>query len=192
MNSIIPVPQALNISPESRSYNWDLFQQAWNNYEIAVGLSEKSNEQRVATLLSIIGYDALQVYNAFYWNNDEQKTVESVMNKFGVYCKPKKNVTYERFTFILLVEDVLKSYRWNEFLLVATSVHSVLCACNFRYILTVVSFPKQVRYQERTILTNYLEPKNKMYTLILQFLGLYFIFVYIENWHSNIIFDCLY
>ena len=44
MNSIIPVPQALNISPESRSYNWDLFQQAWNNYEIAVGLSEKSNE----------------------------------------------------------------------------------------------------------------------------------------------------
>ena len=100
MNSIIPVPQALNISPESRSYNWDLFQQAWNNYEIAVGLSEKSNEQRVATLLSIIGYDALQVYNAFYWNNDEQKTVESVMNKFGVYCKPKKNVTYERFTFM--------------------------------------------------------------------------------------------
>ena len=31
------------------------------------------------------------------------------------------------FTFILLVEDVLKSYRWNEFLLVATSIHSVLC-----------------------------------------------------------------
>ena len=131
MNSIIPVPQALNISPESRSYNWDLFQQAWNNYEIAVGLSEKSNEQRVATLLSIIGYDALQVYNAFYWNNDEQKTVESVMNKFGVYCKPKKNVTYERFTFILLVEDVLKSYRWNEFLLLPPLY--ILCSVSTTY-----------------------------------------------------------
>ena len=36
------------------------------------------------------------------------------------------------FTFILLVEDVLKSYRWNEFLLVATSIYSVLCGLNAR------------------------------------------------------------
>ena len=42
------------------------------------------------------------------------------------------------FTFILLVEDVLKSYRWNEVLLVATSIHSVLCAY------TVLDGQKQV------------------------------------------------
>ena len=43
------------------------------------------------------------------------------------------------YTFILLVEDVLKSYRWNEFLLVATSIHAVLCDSNLVRRLTLAA-----------------------------------------------------
>ena len=70
MNSVIPVPKALDVSPEGRDYNYELFQQSWRNYEVATGLHEKTNEQRVATLLSIVGFEALTIYNAFHWEED--------------------------------------------------------------------------------------------------------------------------
>ena len=96
----IPAPKPLNISQESRSQNWELFRQSYENYELATGLKDKNQDQRVAVLLSIIGYDALRVYNAFHWPEGEEKTVESVLQRFECYCKPKLNVTYERFSFM--------------------------------------------------------------------------------------------
>ena len=100
MASIIPVPKALDICSDGRSSNWELFRQSWDNYELATSLIEKPEPQRVATLLSIIGYEALIVYNAFDWSHDEQKTVQNVLQRFENYCMPKKNVTYERFVFL--------------------------------------------------------------------------------------------
>ena len=114
MNAVIPAPKALSLSPEERSNNWDLFEQSWNNYELATGLRSKPNEQRLATLLSIVGYDALHVYNAFYWAENEPKTIENVLLKFRVYCKPKKNVTYERFVFMSRKQKCKESI--NDFL----------------------------------------------------------------------------
>ena len=55
----IPPPKELDLSVENRSNNWELFQQTWQNYEIASGLSEKPENVKVATLLSIIGHSAL-------------------------------------------------------------------------------------------------------------------------------------
>ena len=100
MTSLIPVPKPLDISNESRSHNWELFKQSWHNYELATGMAENTQERRVATLLSIVGYDALRVYNAFHWTTGEAKTIESVLYKFECYCKPKLNITYERFSFM--------------------------------------------------------------------------------------------
>ena len=100
MASIIPVPRSLDISPDNRSFNWDLFKQSWTNYELATGLNEKPDNVRVATLLSIIGYDALQAYNAFVWQPAEEKTIDAVLEKFEIFCQPRRNVSYERFIFM--------------------------------------------------------------------------------------------
>ena len=105
MTSTIPVPISLNLSADSRSFNWDLFKQSWINYEIATGLDEKPENKRIATLLSIIGPDALQVYNAFVWHQGEERTISSVLNKFEAYCKPKRNVSYERFIFMTMKQN---------------------------------------------------------------------------------------
>jgi len=96
----LPLPKSLEMSSDNRGTSWDLFKQTWNNYELATGLVNKPEEQRVATLLSIIGNDALQVYNAFHWSTNERQTIENILMKFEGYCKPKKNVTYERFLFM--------------------------------------------------------------------------------------------
>ena len=60
----------------------------------------KPEPQRVATLLTVIGQDALIVYNAFNWPVNEERTVELVLSKFGAYCQPKKYVIDERFSFM--------------------------------------------------------------------------------------------
>ena len=100
MSAAIPVPKSLSLSQESRSLNWDIFKQKWSNYELATNLRSKPEEQRTATLLSIIGDEALMVYNAFTWQPQEPKTVENILLKFEAYCKPKLNVSYERFVFM--------------------------------------------------------------------------------------------
>ena len=69
----VPIPKVLQLTPENRSTNWDLFKQRWNNYEIATGLVNKPEEIKLATLLSTIGEEALIVYNAFNWSQDEGK-----------------------------------------------------------------------------------------------------------------------
>ena len=99
-SAVIPVPKPLNISDGNRSLSWELFKQTWTNYELATGLRTVSEEQRLATLLSVIGTEALIVYNAFTWSTEETQTVEIVLVKFEAYCKPKRNIAYERYLFM--------------------------------------------------------------------------------------------
>ena len=100
MANMIPVPKSLDISPGNRCINWEMFKQSWQLYEIASGIREKPEEVRVATLLSVIGSDALQIYNAFVWYQGEEMTEANVLIKFEQYFKPKKNISYERYLFM--------------------------------------------------------------------------------------------
>ena len=96
---MIPIPEKLIVSGTNKSTNWNIFKQTWNNFEIATGLQRRPEDQRLATLLSIAGNEALVVYNAFSWHENEMKSVETVIEKFEAYCKRKRNVTYKRFIF---------------------------------------------------------------------------------------------
>ena len=73
-SAVIPIPEKLDLNGAGKSMNFELFQQSFKNYELATGLVNKPEEQRVATLLSIIGRDALVGFNAFIWRKEE-KTV---------------------------------------------------------------------------------------------------------------------
>ena len=100
MDKVLPMPEELNVLTGNRSKNFDIFKQKWQLYEEATKLNEESNKRRLATLLTVIGTPALEVYNTFTWHASEQKTVENVLKKFEKFCKPKKNVTYERHIFL--------------------------------------------------------------------------------------------
>ena len=96
----IPLPIALNLETTNKSKSWTIFKQKWKNYELATDLDEKTNEKRVATLLSVIGDAGLDVYNAFEWSAPEDSTkIANVLQKFEEYCNPKKNIPYERYLF---------------------------------------------------------------------------------------------
>ena len=67
-------------------------------FSLASGLSEKSEAVRSATLLHVAGPKALEVYNAFTWENEgDDKKVNKILEKFQTYCKPRKNITWERY-----------------------------------------------------------------------------------------------
>ena len=99
MASLLPVPEKLTLNSQDRSRNWENFKQKWQNYEIASELTSKTEEVRLATLLTVIGNEALAVFNTFKWQN-EQKTVSSVMKRFDMYCTPETNEIYNRYVLM--------------------------------------------------------------------------------------------
>ena len=93
------MPLALDLR-HNKTKAWSLFKQKWTNFEIATGLKEKEEDTRLATLLSIIGDEALEAYNGFQWDTDADKLkIEKVLDNFEKYCNPKRNVPFERYVF---------------------------------------------------------------------------------------------
>ena len=57
----LPPPEPLDLSGGNISENWKKFKQKFTNYEIATGINKKESATRVATLLTVIGNDAIDV-----------------------------------------------------------------------------------------------------------------------------------
>ena len=96
----LPPPEPLNLSEGNVSENWKKFKQKYTNYEIATGISAKGDATRVATLLSVIGNDAIDVFNTLTWDAEgDDKKIDKVIQKLEQHCEPKKNVSYERYKF---------------------------------------------------------------------------------------------
>jgi len=95
----LPPPAPLEIHDSNASEKWKRFVLGWRNYALATELTEESEAVQVATLPTVIGEEASQVYSTFSgWENDEDKNkIEAVLNKFAAYCQPRKNVPFERY-----------------------------------------------------------------------------------------------
>ena len=70
------------------------------NYEVATGLAEKAPKLRIATLLTCLGPDAIELFDTFTFENDGDKDKpDKVLDKFEKYCIGETNETYERYNF---------------------------------------------------------------------------------------------
>ena len=93
-------PEPLNLTGNNIAENWRRWKQRFELFSLASGLSEKDEKVQAATLLHTAGAEALEVYNTFAWENDEDKNkVEKIKEKFQAYCNPRRNVTWERHVF---------------------------------------------------------------------------------------------
>ena len=98
MAALLVPPKALNLkNSNSLNYEWKLFKQNWNLYELASGIKEKSGNIRVATFLHVAGNDVLNKYNGFTWNNEEDKNdMDIVLRKLDAVDR-KTNLLTERY-----------------------------------------------------------------------------------------------
>ena len=96
----IPAPKPLNINDKSASSLWKSWGKNWERFEIATGIDEAGDKKRVCTLLSIIGEDAVKVFDTFeYWDGESEDSIQDVLNKFEEYYNRRRNTLYERYKF---------------------------------------------------------------------------------------------
>ena len=91
---LIP-PQALDLNTGNISANWKKLKQMYLKSQlrntVATGISEKEDATRVATLLTVIGNEALDVYDTFVWATvGDDKKIAKVLEKFDEHCEPRK------------------------------------------------------------------------------------------------------
>ncbi len=81
--------------------NWRRFRQCWECYVTVVCEGKRRSALYKSSLfLGVVGEDGRELYNTFEWEEeDDDKDLDKILEKFEKYCVPKKNITYERYKF---------------------------------------------------------------------------------------------
>ncbi len=91
--------------------NWKRFLQRLQLYLTATGSAAKDEKIQASIFLHVIGDEALEVYNTFTFENDEDKLkLTAIIKKFEEFCIPKKNVVMERFHFNQALQMIDESF----------------------------------------------------------------------------------
>ncbi len=127
-NYVLPPPPALEIHDHQASEKWKKFKRAWDNYLLATGLSEKTEAVQVATLLTVIGEEAREVFSTFSgWANEgDECKIGPVLGKFEQYCQPWKHVSFERYRFNRRMQESGESYDQYR-----TALRKIAEGCDF-------------------------------------------------------------
>ena len=107
----LPPPAPLKIDDPNPAEKWEKFLLAWENYALVTELNKKAEAVQVATLLTVIGEEAREVYSTFNdWGEGEDKKINPVLKKLGDYCEPRKNIPFERYKFNRRVQEAGETY----------------------------------------------------------------------------------
>lgn len=80
--------------------NWRKFKQQWSVFFVASEYSRKRPIVQCSLFLHTIGQDALEIYNTFTFEEENDRNVlEMIIEKFENYCRPLKNLTFDRHKF---------------------------------------------------------------------------------------------
>ena len=81
LQSNIPVPGKLDLRG-NLAVNWKKFRRIWKNYEIATHLNKQDSSLRVATLLSCIGSDVLDIFDGLSFDTEaNRQDINKVLEK---------------------------------------------------------------------------------------------------------------
>ena len=72
-------PKSL-ILTENVAEKWRRFKQQFEIYQIASGLERKGGKVQATALLHVAGLEALEVYNTFHWDEEEDNVNNSKNN----------------------------------------------------------------------------------------------------------------
>ena len=82
------------------SQRWTRWAKQFETYYLAAELSSKAKGVQVAILLNAAGPEAQEVHEQFtYTDTEARDDYKVVLTKFEAYCRPRKNVVYERHRF---------------------------------------------------------------------------------------------
>ena len=107
---------------------WKRFKQRFEIYKRASGAAEKAQDLQVSSLLQIMGEEALDIFNNFtFENEDEKKNYDVVVEKFNQHFVPQQNVVVERFNFNRAHQEPDEDF--DHFL---TRIKNLAATCEFQ------------------------------------------------------------
>ena len=99
MRSNIPLPQRLN-TKKNLAENWKSWKQVWDSYEIVSNLCSLDDKYRVATFITCIGPEGLEIYNGLPFESEtDRNSMDKILELMQNHCIGAVNVTYERYKF---------------------------------------------------------------------------------------------
>ncbi|XP_022099928.1 uncharacterized protein LOC110984244 [Acanthaster planci] len=95
----IPLPPPLQVTGDLKA-NWKKFRQLWDSYEIVTSIVDKPDKFRVATFITAVGKDALDIHNNLPYKSEEEKqNMATILKLWEEHCKGKTNIIYEQYKF---------------------------------------------------------------------------------------------
>ena len=73
-------------------------------------LHQEPSTVQIATLLTVIGAEARNVFSTFTVGDDNRDRRQPVLESFSAYYQPLKNVPFERYKFYSRVQEGRKSH----------------------------------------------------------------------------------
>ena len=93
-------PESFSFEEPNAPQRWARWGKQFNTYFTAAELGDKAKEVQVARLLNAAGAEAQEIHDLFtFETEDDRKEYKIVLKKFAEYCRPKKNIVYERHRF---------------------------------------------------------------------------------------------
>ena len=124
--SNVPPPGRLELKGKL-SDNWKKWKQVWDAYETVTKLNEKESKFRVATFITCIGAEALEVHNGLpFRSEDEKQDINVVLDLWNSHCIGQTNIIYERYRF-----NNRKQESHESIDVYATALRALAATCEF-------------------------------------------------------------
>lgn len=89
--------------------SWPAWIEHFGDCRFATGLSERSGEAQVRTLLYTVGRQAREVFSTFWLSEEEAKDYEAAKKKFDGHFVKERNFVYESACFHRRAERLQES-----------------------------------------------------------------------------------
>ena len=92
----IKSPTNLQIESD-KSTSWKNWLQQFEWYATDIQLENKQGNIQTATFMTVIGPDAIEIYNSFKLSYADKNNIQIVKEGFREYFAPKVNISFERY-----------------------------------------------------------------------------------------------
>lgn len=102
--SIIPLPKPIDLNGDV-SANMKFFRATWENYKLASGLENSTEQEKIAVLQCALGEDCFKRFSNFPLSEDDRSTSNNLINAIERFIVPAHNRRYERAMFNTMVQN---------------------------------------------------------------------------------------
>ena len=90
---------------------------------LTLAVLEKLEKDKCATFLYMIGQTGRDIYDTMTFAEKEESKLDVLFTKFDTYCKPKQNITVERYHFNMRAQEANETINQyvTEIKLIATN-----------------------------------------------------------------------